>query len=167
MSPGIVIVGAGETGARAAMALREIGYAGPVTLIGDEAHPPYERPPLSKAVLQSDDELPVPRIGDTVRFDELGIAHLTGSVAVAIDRARHEVRLSSGRKVPYDRLLLATGAVPRRLTVRGAARFATSAAMATRWRSARASGPASGLRSSVAASSGSRLRRAPSPAAPA
>ena len=69
------------------------------TLIGDEAHPPYERPPLSKAVLQSDVELPLPRIGDTVRFDELGIAHMTGAVAVAIDRGRHEVRLASGRTV--------------------------------------------------------------------
>src|SRR5262245_41556970 len=101
------------------MSLREVGYGGPITLIGDEAHPPYERPPLSKAVLQADDELPVPRIGDTVRFDELGVAHLTGSVAVEIDRGAHAVTLASGRVVPYDRLLIATGAVPRRLTLPG------------------------------------------------
>jgi 3-phenylpropionate/trans-cinnamate dioxygenase ferredoxin reductase subunit len=119
MDRGLVIVGAGETGARTAMTLRGSGYTGPITLVGDEAHPPYERPPLSKAVLQSEDELPVPRIGDTVRFDELGIEHMTGSVAVAIDRAKHEVRLADGRTVSYDRLLVATGAVPRRLTVPG------------------------------------------------
>src|SRR5258708_400667 len=119
LTAGMVIVGAGETGARTAMTFREVGYGGPITLIGDEAHPPYERPPLSKAVLQSDDELPLPRIGDTVRFAELGSPHLTGSVAVAIDRGKHEVRLASGRTIPYDRLLLATGAVPRRLTIPG------------------------------------------------
>jgi 3-phenylpropionate/trans-cinnamate dioxygenase ferredoxin reductase subunit len=115
----MVIVGAGETGARAAIALRDAGYAGPVTLIGDEDHPPYERPPLSKAVLQSAEEPDVPRIGDTVRFDELGIAHLTGSVAVALDRNKHEVGLANGRWIAYDRLLLATGAVPRRLSLPG------------------------------------------------
>src|SRR5689334_15833604 len=119
MDLGMVIVGAGETGARAAMTLREAGYGGTITLIGDEAHPPYERPPLSKAVLQSDDELPVPRIADTVRFDELGIAHMAGEVALAIDRLSHQVRLASGRDVSYERLLLATGAVPRRLTLAG------------------------------------------------
>src|SRR6516165_1822025 len=91
---GMVIIGAGETGARAAITLRDAGYAGRVTLIGDEDHPPYERPPLSKAVLQSAEEPDVPRIGDTVRFDELGIAHLTASVAVALDRNKREVRLA-------------------------------------------------------------------------
>ena len=115
----MVIIGAGETGARAAIALRDAGYAGRVTLIGDEDHPPYERPPLSKAVLQSAEEPDVPRIGDTVRFDELGIAHLTASVAVALDRNKREVRLASGRLIAYDRLLLATGAVPRRLSLPG------------------------------------------------
>ena len=54
--PGMVIIGAGEAGARAASALRENGWSGPVTLIGDEAHPPYERPPLSKAVMVSDED---------------------------------------------------------------------------------------------------------------
>jgi 3-phenylpropionate/trans-cinnamate dioxygenase ferredoxin reductase subunit len=116
---GMVIIGAGETGARAAMTLRGAGYDGPITLIGDEDHPPYERPPLSKAVLQSAEEPAVPRIGDTVRFDELGIAHLSGSAAVALDRNKHEVRLASGRLIPYERLLVATGAVPRRLNLPG------------------------------------------------
>lgn len=115
----MVIVGAGETGARTAMTFREIGFAGPITLIGEEDHPPYERPPLSKAVLQSVDAPTVPRIADAVRFDELAITHLTGSVAVLIDRDKHVVRLASGRLIPYDRLLLATGAVPRRLTIPG------------------------------------------------
>jgi 3-phenylpropionate/trans-cinnamate dioxygenase ferredoxin reductase component len=54
MAEAMVIVGAGEAGARAAIALRETNWAGPITLIGDEAHPPYERPPLSKAVMTSE-----------------------------------------------------------------------------------------------------------------
>ena len=55
MQRGMVIIGAGECGARAAFALREAGYAGPVTLIGEEPHLPYERPPLSKAAMTCED----------------------------------------------------------------------------------------------------------------
>ena len=112
---GMVIIGAGECGARAAFALREDGYAGPVTLVGEETHLPYERPPLSKEALTRD-EHPEPKwIGLADRFAEQGISVLTGRGAVAIDRAGKSVRLSDGSTLAYDKLLLATGAMPRQL----------------------------------------------------
>ena len=114
-APGMVIVGAGEAGARAALALREAGYGGAVTLIGEEPHAPYERPPLSKAAMTCA-ETPVPKfVFGEARCDEAGILHLAHARAVAIDRADHRVRLEDGRDIPYERLLLATGAQARRL----------------------------------------------------
>ncbi len=77
--PGMVIVGAGEAGARAAMTLREQGWKGPVTLIGDEAGMPYERPPLSKAVMVAEaDPTAAPFILDEVLLRDAGITHLAG-----------------------------------------------------------------------------------------
>jgi 3-phenylpropionate/trans-cinnamate dioxygenase ferredoxin reductase subunit len=112
---GMVIVGAGECGARAAFALRENGFSRPVTLVGEEAHLPYERPPLSKDVLHRDEE-PEPKwIGLAGRFAENGISVLTGRNAVTIDRASRTVLLSDGSTLAYEKLLLATGALPRQL----------------------------------------------------
>lgn len=111
---GMVIVGAGECGARAAFALREEGHAGPVTLIGAEPHLPYERPPLSKEGLAAD-RPGMAEIAAAHRYDEAGIRLLRGVAAVSIDRAGRSIRLADGSTVPYDRLLLATGARPRRL----------------------------------------------------
>ena len=112
---GMVIIGAGECGARAAFALRENGFAGPVTLVGEEVHLPYERPPLSKEALTRD-EHPEPKwIGLAERFVEQGISVLTERSAVSIDCAGKSVRLSDGSTFAYDKLLLATGAVPRQL----------------------------------------------------
>jgi 3-phenylpropionate/trans-cinnamate dioxygenase ferredoxin reductase subunit len=116
---GMVIVGAGEAGARAAAELRSRGWNGPVTLIGDEAHAPYERPPLSKRVLCEADEAMPTTIADRPKLSELGISFLAGDAVVRIDRQSHLVHLASGRQVPYERLLLATGANPRRLAVPG------------------------------------------------
>lgn len=111
----IVIVGAGEAGARTALALREKGFDGKVTLIGDETHLPYERPPLSKDALTGDAE-PLPRaIVAPGTFEKARTAYLAGTRATSIDRGAKSVRLSDGRLLPYDRLLLATGASPRRL----------------------------------------------------
>jgi 3-phenylpropionate/trans-cinnamate dioxygenase ferredoxin reductase subunit len=120
MAPGMVIVGAGEAGARAASALRENGWAGPITLIGDELHPPYERPPLSKAVMVSDEDPLATTILSDERLKEHDIELLCGCAAVAIDRAAREVVLADGRRVPYARLLLATGSGARRLAAKGA-----------------------------------------------
>ncbi|MGA2795446.1 MAG: FAD-dependent oxidoreductase [Roseiarcus sp.] len=114
---GIVIVGAGEAGARAALALREEGFAGAVTLIGAETFPPYERPPLSKAALTSVEEPSPPAIAGAAALDERDIAYLSGVRIVAIDRGAHAIVAGDGRRFRYDRLCLATGALPRRLTV--------------------------------------------------
>jgi 3-phenylpropionate/trans-cinnamate dioxygenase ferredoxin reductase subunit len=116
---GMVIVGAGECGIRAAMALREQGYAGPVTLIGDEAHLPYERPPLSKHALVSEGD-PLPKtIASAETLQARTIACRTRTPAIGIDRKAKAVQLADGSAVAYDKLLLATGAVPRRLPLAG------------------------------------------------
>lgn len=120
MQPGMVIVGAGEAGARAAFALREQGWAGAITLVGDEVHAPYERPPLSKAALL-DEHGPSPRyIVAEERFEAEAITHLAKRTVVAIERDRHLVRFDDASVLPYDKLLLATGAAPRRLPLPGA-----------------------------------------------
>ncbi|RST86410.1 ferredoxin reductase [Aquibium carbonis] len=123
--PGMVIVGAGECGARAAFALREEGFAGPVTLIGAEPHLPYERPPLSKQGMAADRPGMTPIAGHD-RFAQQGIRLVLGNQARAIDRAARTVELAEGERVPYHRLLLATGAVPRRLPAAAASRHAVT-----------------------------------------
>ncbi|TRC93493.1 ferredoxin reductase [Mesorhizobium sp. WSM4303] len=118
MQAGMVIIGAGECGGRAALTLRELGYDGPVTLVGDEPHLPYERPPLSKDAMVSD----APEIR-AIASDELlaerSIRHIHSVQAVAIDRAAHMVRLSDSSVLAYDKLLLATGSTPRKLPMPG------------------------------------------------
>ncbi|AZO04487.1 MULTISPECIES: FAD-dependent oxidoreductase [unclassified Mesorhizobium] len=115
---GMVIIGAGECGGRAALALRDLGYDGPVTLVGDEPHPPYERPPLSKDAMTG--EAPsIKAIASDALFAERAIRHIHSVRAVAIDRAAHVVHLSDGSSLPYNKLLLATGSVPRQLPMTG------------------------------------------------
>jgi 3-phenylpropionate/trans-cinnamate dioxygenase ferredoxin reductase subunit len=109
----IVIVGAGECGARAAFALREKGFGGEITLIGTEPHLPYERPPLSKDGLAGAE--PPRLVADAGRYEEAGIAVLTNVSVESIDRRHKAVRLGDDRAIRYDRLLLATGARPRTL----------------------------------------------------
>ncbi|MBV1704116.1 MAG: FAD-dependent oxidoreductase [Hyphomicrobiales bacterium] len=117
-APRVVVVGAGEAGARAAMALREAGHVGEVVLLGAEAHAPYERPPLSKAAIV-DDEPAFPAIAAAADLAGRGVEHRRGATVVAIDRAAGEVALADGGRVPYGRLILATGAEPRRLAIPG------------------------------------------------
>jgi NADPH-dependent 2,4-dienoyl-CoA reductase/sulfur reductase-like enzyme len=102
----VVIVGASLAGLRAAEALREGGYAGRLTLIGDEAHAPYDRPPLSKQVLSGwvrADETFLPRLRP------LAAAWRLGAAAMRLDRAARSVGLADGTTLPYDRLIVATG----------------------------------------------------------
>ena len=119
---GMVIIGAGECGGRAALGLREHGYEGAVTLVGDEPHHPYERPPLSKDVLALTDAPPPKWVSTPEIFVDKRIACITGKSAVAIDLAAKAVVLSDGLSLPYAKLLLATGAVPRRLALAEPAR---------------------------------------------
>ena len=108
----IVIVGASLAGLRAAETLRDEGFTGKLTIIGDEKHEPYDRPPLSKQVLKGwvpaeDTLLPRPRTVDAEW--RLGVA------ATGLDRRAKQVQLSNGEQVPYDRLLIATGVRARAL----------------------------------------------------
>lgn len=114
MSQHYVIVGAGEAGARAAVALREQGFDGDVTLVGGESHLPYERPPLSKEGMLAE-LFAAKTIATAERLAEAGIGFRGGFTAVAIDRAAKRLESSDGRAIRFDKLLLATGAAPRRL----------------------------------------------------
>ncbi|HSU36650.1 MAG TPA: FAD/NAD(P)-binding oxidoreductase [Propionibacteriaceae bacterium] len=113
----IVIIGASLAGASAAVALREQGYAGELTLIGDETDLPYERPPLSKAVLLGDANEP-DWVKDEAYYSDQNITLARGTVVSRIDRDRRVV-VTSGAEYRFDKLLLATGSTPRRLDVPG------------------------------------------------
>lgn len=116
---GMVIIGAGTAGAWAAVELRKRGWEGGITLIGNESRIPYDRPPLSKEQLQAEgDVAPVPLIPQE-SWEPCGIAYISGDGAVSIDRDKRSVKLESGCDVPYEKLLLATGANPRKLATLG------------------------------------------------
>ena len=117
---GYVIVGASLAGAKAAETLREEGFDGPVTLIGTELHRPYERPPLSKGLLLGDAEEGSVFVHDEGWYGEHQVDLRLGVTAEAIDRAAHQVRLSDGSSVDYARLLITTGASPRKIKAPGA-----------------------------------------------
>ncbi|MFH8564505.1 NAD(P)/FAD-dependent oxidoreductase [Streptomyces sp. NPDC017988] len=106
----VVIVGAGMAGVQTAVALRERGFAGPVTVIGAEPHQPYDRPPLSKAVLLGKAE----GSAFDIDFEALGIGLRLGREVTGVRPADHELDTAEG-PVAYDVLVLATGAEPIRL----------------------------------------------------
>lgn len=133
---GIVIIGAGLAGATAATALRQQGYDGPLTLIGAEATPPYERPPLSKGYLLGTQPFDEALVHPEPWYAEHDVSLRLGTRATAIDRDRRVVRTASAtdaaggegtaeEDVPYDQLLLATGAAPRSLRMEGVDDFVT------------------------------------------
>jgi 3-phenylpropionate/trans-cinnamate dioxygenase ferredoxin reductase subunit len=115
-----VIVGAGLAGAKAAETLREEGFDGRVVLVGAETERPYERPPLSKDLLLGTAEHDSPYVHEAGWYAAHDVDLRTGTTVAALDRGRHVVRTSDGEELRYDRLLLATGASPRRLPVPGA-----------------------------------------------
>jgi len=117
-----VIIGAGQAGAWAAITLRQSGFDGRILLIGEEIWRPYERPPLSKAVLTQDPEPPVLYFHPEARYAELGIELMLGMPADAVDPDAHTVRMTDGQVVAYDRLLLTTGGQARHLPVSGSDR---------------------------------------------
>ena len=116
----IVIVGAGHAGGRAAEALRAAGHIGRVTLVGSEKHPPYERPPLSKELLAGAIEHAKTYLNPEAFYAEKDIALRLGTTVGAIDRKGQRIELHDGDTIPYDALLLTTGARARRLPLPGA-----------------------------------------------
>jgi 3-phenylpropionate/trans-cinnamate dioxygenase ferredoxin reductase component len=115
----MVIIGGGKAGARAAVALRENGYEGPITMITGEVHAPYDRPPLSKATITNIDHPTPPYLTDEATLASINVTLMAGNAATSIDRTAKSVTLANGKTCAYDKLLLATGAVPRRLNIEG------------------------------------------------
>src|SRR6187402_3135338 len=104
----IVIVGAGHAGGVAAALLRQYGWAGPITLVGEEPIPPYQRPPLSKAWLKGEADADSLALKPLEFYAEHAIDFRPSTTATAIDRAGKTVALSDGSSVAYDRLIIAT-----------------------------------------------------------
>ncbi|GAA2671920.1 NAD(P)/FAD-dependent oxidoreductase [Streptomyces lunalinharesii] len=115
-----VIVGGGLAGAKAAETLRAEGFGGRVIVLGDEGERPYERPPLSKQFLAGKADRDSVFVHAPDWYEQADVELRLGQPAVHLDRAAKTVRLADGTSVRYDRLLLATGAEPRRLDVPGA-----------------------------------------------
>jgi len=115
-----VIVGASLAGAKAAETLRDEGFDGRVVLIGDETDRPYERPPLSKEYLRGEAGREKVYVHPASFYADRDIELRLGRSAVALDTANRDVELDDGNRIGYDRLLLATGAEPRRLPIPGA-----------------------------------------------
>jgi 3-phenylpropionate/trans-cinnamate dioxygenase ferredoxin reductase subunit len=115
-----VIIGASLAGAKAAETLREEGFDGRIVLIGAEQERPYERPALSKGYLLGKDERDSVFVHEPGWYREHDVELRTGASASAIDRASRQVSLDGGEQVGYAKLLITTGASPRRLSVPGA-----------------------------------------------
>jgi 3-phenylpropionate/trans-cinnamate dioxygenase ferredoxin reductase subunit len=122
VSPGTVVIGGGQAGHQLAVSLRDGGYDRPITMLEAEDRLPYQRPPLSKDYLLADEDavfdLAFAADGDYAAHD---VRYLQGVRALGIDRARRQVVLDFARSLPYEHLVLATGARARTLTVPGAA----------------------------------------------
>jgi 3-phenylpropionate/trans-cinnamate dioxygenase ferredoxin reductase subunit len=115
-----VIVGGGLAGAKAAQTLRDEGFDGPVVLLAEEPEQPYERPPLSKGYLLGSDPREKARVHEKGWYEAHDVELRTGTPAATLDPEAHRLTLESGESLPYAKLLLATGAAPRRLPVPGA-----------------------------------------------
>ena len=115
----VIIVGTGHGGAQAAIALRQKGHEGSIVMIGRDAVPPYERPPLSKEYLAGDKPFERIMIRPEKFWADKGIELRLGSGVSEIDPMAHSVTLSDGSSVTYRKLVWAGGADPRRLGVPG------------------------------------------------
>jgi 3-phenylpropionate/trans-cinnamate dioxygenase ferredoxin reductase subunit len=116
----LVIAGASVAGAKAAEAARDSGFDGRIVLVGAERELPYERPPLSKAVLRGEEAPESTRVHDDGYYATKNIELLTGRTVEALDLDTGKVALDGGDGVPFSALVLATGAEPRRLRIPGA-----------------------------------------------
>ncbi|RON37919.1 NAD(P)/FAD-dependent oxidoreductase [Pseudomonas brassicacearum] len=115
----VVIVGAGQAGSEAAVALRQAGHEGPITLLGNEPHPPYRRPPLSKDYLAGKSRHEDLYVKPVEAYAKLLIDFHPRRQVVELDRASKRVSLDDGESLSYDKLILATGGRPRRLELAG------------------------------------------------
>jgi 3-phenylpropionate/trans-cinnamate dioxygenase ferredoxin reductase subunit len=115
-----IIVGGGLAAATAAQTLREEGFDGDITVVTDEAHPPYQRPPLSKGYLAGREGLDAVIVHPAAWYAENGMRLRTSTTVAAIAPEEHRVTLDGGEELGYDSLLLATGSSPRRLPLPGA-----------------------------------------------
>ena len=115
----ILIVGAGHAGGAVAANLRQLGCDAPITIVGDESHLPYQRPPLSKAWLKGDVAFAAVGLRPQSFYDQRNIALRLGAPVTAIDREARIIALATGETLPYRTLILATGARPRRLGLPG------------------------------------------------
>lgn len=143
MADQLVIIGAGHAGGAAAISLRELGFLGTITVVGDEDVLPYERPSLSKEYLSGTEVEPV-WLASAERWADLNVQFRLGSAAQLIDRGRGVVVLDDGAELPFDHLILAMGGKVRQLplphnsavhylrTTKDSAGLATAAAHARR-----------------------------------
>ncbi|WP_342620071.1 FAD-dependent oxidoreductase [Rhodoferax sp. GW822-FHT02A01] len=116
----VVVIGAGQAGVQTAEALRTLGFAGAITLLGNETHPPYHRPPLSKAWLAGEMDAAQLLMRSPEVLARKNITLRTGVSVAAIDRAEQTVSLGNGETLAYTGLVLATGSTPRQLNLPGA-----------------------------------------------
>ena len=117
--PGVVIIGAGQAGGQAAASLRKEKYQGPITILGEEAQPPYERPPLSKDYLKGELDLDHVLLRPETFYSENDILLRTDTTVASIDIAHKNVKTDSSDVFEYEKLLIATGSRPRRLKLPG------------------------------------------------
>jgi 3-phenylpropionate/trans-cinnamate dioxygenase ferredoxin reductase subunit len=115
----IVVVGAGLAGGKAVEELRSAGYPDALTLLGEEPHRPYERPPLTKDYLAGKSAREKVFVHAESWYAEHDVDLRTGTTVTGIDTSTHEVVLGSGERLEFSKLLLATGASPRRLRLSG------------------------------------------------
>ena len=116
----VVVLGAGHAGGTLVALLRQYGFAGPISLVGDEPLAPYQRPPLSKAWLKGQADADSLALKPLEFYAENQIDFRSGVSAVSLDRAAKQVTLSDGAKLAYDTLVIATGMRANRLSVPGA-----------------------------------------------
>ncbi len=119
MNESIVIIGAGHAAGQLVASLAQDGFKGAVTLVGQEAHPPYQRPPLSKKFLAGEVTLDRLYFRPPAFYDKSGVRLMLDTRAVAIDRAARTVATDGGAALPYTTLVLATGSRPRTLPLAG------------------------------------------------
>ncbi len=115
----MVVVGAGQAAGQAAASLRQGGYEGAIVILGDESHPPYQRPPLSKQYLSGEHGLEKVYLRPEKFYNDRDIDLRTNVTVSKIDPANKTVSLAGGDTIEYAKLLIATGSRPRKLNIEG------------------------------------------------